>query len=204
MNVRRLALVGVAVAAVLALVWLVGGNAYARHREKQVERAWVQSFGPRQALLDRYAKTATNETARRLEALVKPLGLDLTPKTQDEITAQARASSESELPEDRARRAVSLYLTAELERPEAGIDAPPQEVREFFNTHAKALQGLEAELVASPPPSWDFDPSSVPDRQAIPNFYGLLRVQRMLLAEALVESFREDRASASRTLEASW
>jgi hypothetical protein len=113
MKASRLAVIGLAVAGVAALLWVVGGNAFARHREKQAEKAWVQSFGTLQDLLSRYPKTATNETARRLEDLAKPLGLDLTPRTQDSIAAEARStvkSRESEapwFPQD-----AFLYLTA--------------------------------------------------------------------------------------------
>ncbi len=205
MTIRKLAFVGLAAGGGLLLLWLVGGNAYARYRERQVERAWVQSFGTYELLLSRYPKTTTNETARRLETLVKPLGLDLTPKTHEAITAHAvssRSSSESEV--ERGRHAVSSYLTAELESPKSSIDLPPKEVSSFLSAHLGDLRAVEEELLTRPPPVWSHNPSIASDRQPIPDTTALISLQRTLLGKALEESARGDDSDAQRTLDASW
>jgi hypothetical protein len=205
MKLLRLAAIGLAVVGAAALFWLLGGNAFARYRERQTERAWVQSFGTLQDLLIRYPKTVTNDTARRLEHLVRPFDLDLTPKTSDSLVAEAVSTTNAPGREAlRPLQAAARYLTAQLERPEASIDPPQREVKDFFVSHGDDLHALEAELLASPPARWDFDPSSLPDRQPIPNIYAVLTLQRALLAEALVEAVSENAATAGLTLEASW
>jgi hypothetical protein len=73
MKPLRFAAIGFAVLCGLALLWLVGGNAFAKQRARRTERAWVQSFGTLPDLLKRYPRTSTNDTARRLKSLVKPL-----------------------------------------------------------------------------------------------------------------------------------
>jgi hypothetical protein len=203
MNIRRLALVGVAVAAVLALLWLVGGNAYARQRERQVEAEWIRCFGTLQQLVDRYAKTTTNDTARRLETLVKPLGLDLTPKDSEEMFPHEPFNSSPASQDNESWQAVLDYLTFQLQKPEAAIDPAPQTVSGFLTAHAADLSAVQEALLTLPPPAWSFDPASLPNHQSVPDSHALVRLQRVLLVETLVQS-GSDKTAAARTLEASW
>jgi hypothetical protein len=196
---------GIAVGGMLALLWLVGGNAYARYRKKLVERAWVQSFGPLQKLLDRCPKTTTNETARRLEKLAEPLGLDLAPTTDGVPPRDTRAVPKPGQKESEEEwQAVSRYLTSQLEKPEAGVDRPPKEVEEFFAAHGRDLRALATELAALPAPRWDFDPSIFPSHQPIPSLRALILLQRALLAGALVDPTGKNLGPPGQTLEASW
>jgi hypothetical protein len=206
MKLVRVAAIGLAVLCGLALLWLVGGNAFAKQRARRTERAWVESFGTLPNLLKRYPRTATNDTARRLEILARPLGLDLTPETHDALTAEAVSSTKPpEREVDRLRYTASVYLTSQrLEKPEAAIDPPPPEVKAFFTAHANDVRALEAELLASPPPRWDFDPASLPGKQPIPKIDAIIRLQRTLLAMALVESVGQNNVAVGRSLEASW
>lgn len=205
MKVSRFASVGLAITALLALLWIIGGNAYARYRERQVERAWVQSFGPLQKLLDRYPTTTRNETARRLERLAEPLGLDLAPKTEEMSSADARAVSRPDQKESEEEwQAVSRYLTSQLEKPEAGVDRPPKEVERFFAAHGSDLRALATELATSPAPRWDFDPSILPSHQPIPSLRALIRLQRALLAGGLIDPAGKNLGAPGQTLEASW
>lgn len=196
--------IGLAAMGAAVVLWLVGGNAFAHYRERQEEQAWAQSFGTLQDLLKRYPKTHTNETARRLEHLARPLGLDLTPRKPDALVARNVSSAKvSETLAERLRRAASRYLTEQLEKPGASIAPPPEELGRFFATQAQDLDALQAELLASVP-RWDFDASSLSGSQAIPNVSAVLSLQRILLAEALRESVSGDAMTASRTLETSW
>ena len=196
-KVLKISVAALAVAVCLVLLWPAAGGAYASRKQRQVENAWVGSFGTLQDLLKRYPKSNTNETARRLEELVKPLGLDLTPKDR-EVIIHEPVSRDSE-----SWKAVSEYLTAQLQKPEATIDPPPQEVGRFLNAHIGGLSAIEETLLNSPSPAWSFDPTSLPNRQVIPSVRVFLRLQRALLAEALVQA-GTDNAAAERTLEASW
>jgi hypothetical protein len=184
----------------MALAWLIGANAYARHRERQVEADWVRSFGPLQQLLDRYPKTTTNESARKVELLAKPLELDLTPKSSDTITADAKASTSAR----KIREAILRYLRSQLEKPDAAIDAPPSDVNSFLSGHASDLVAISNQLTKAEPPRWSFDPAGLPGRQPIPDVYGLIGLQRLLVAYALVESRNGDSVTANRVLDASW
>ncbi len=121
----RLAAIGLAVVGAAALLWLLGGSAFARYRERQTERAWVQSFGTLQDLLKRYPRTATNDTARRLKPLVKPLELDLIPRTHDDVASSARSSNAEA---DRAWQAVSRSERNPLKRVETVFLRPYQDL----------------------------------------------------------------------------
>jgi hypothetical protein len=205
----KIAVVAVVVGVCLVLLWLVAAPAYASRRQRQVEKDWVQSFGTLQHLLARYPKTDTNETAHRLEELVKPLGLDLTPRDPEEsIRGASRESSSA----DREWPALSPYLSSQLEKAEAAIDAPPVDVERFLTSHANDLRVLEEELLRSEPPRWNFDPAfrwrfepvSLSKRQPIPSFLAMLKLQRVFLAKALVECRAVNSDAAGRALDASW
>jgi hypothetical protein len=186
-----------AVGVCLVLLWPVVCGRYAIYKQKQVEKDWVQSFGTLQHLLDRYPKTETNETAHRLEELVKPLGLDLTPR-DPEVIFHEPVSRDSE-----SRKAVREYLTSQLQKPEAAIDPPPPGVLTFLTAHAGDLSAVEEALVTLPPPAWTFDSASLPRSQAIPSVLALNWLQRALLTEALTHA-GTDNAAAARALDASW
>jgi hypothetical protein len=201
----RFAWISLALAGGAVLLWLVGGNAYARYRERQVERAWVQSFGALRKSLGRYPKSTTNETARRLETLAEPLGLDLAPKAEEVSSADTRAVPKPGQKESEEEwQAVSRYLTSQLEKPEAGIVRPPKAVETFFAAHGRDLRALATELATSPVPRWDFDPSIFPSHQPIPSLRALIRLQRALLAGGLVDPAGNNLGAPGQTLEASW
>ena len=107
-------------------------------------------------------------------------------------------------PGDAARRAASEYLTGELERPDADLSPPPAAVAEFLRTHHQDLEAIEGELAAWSPPVWDFDVSRVHARRPLPDLYGLIQLERVLMARALAESRAGDASAARRTLDAAW
>ena len=96
------------------------------------------------------------------------------------------------------------FLMAQVARPEASVDPPPEEAKRFLEEKSGALDALESLLIAGPPPEWAFDLSVPRNDQRAPNGLGQMRVQRMLLARALVAAQGGQRDVAARTLEASW
>jgi hypothetical protein len=201
MKAWRIVVVALTLGVCLVLLWPALGGAYASHKQRQVENAWVGSFGSLQDLLKKYPKSTTNDTAHRLEELVKPLGLDLTPKDPEAVTNEITRGSSSA---DKEWPVLSPYLSSQLEKPDAAIDALPADLDRFLTAHAGDLRAVEAELLRSEPPHWNFDPASRSWHQPRPSVLVMIRLQKALLTEALVESRAANSDAAGRTLDASW
>ena len=204
MKISRFAFISLAAGAFLVLLWLVGGNAYARYRERQIEHAWIQSFGPRQRILDRYPKTRTNDTARRLEKLADPLGLDLTAQTRESWSDAVTTAKAGQEEAEEGWQAISRYLTSQVEKPEAAIAPAPKDVEDFFEAYGTDLSALAAELATAPAPLWGFDPSLLSSQRPIPNLIALMRLQKALLGGVLAHSGSKNLGASSQLLEASW
>jgi hypothetical protein len=178
----------------------MGGDAWAARREGRSEFAWTAAFGRLEDLKRKYPKIETNETAKRLEELAKALGFDLAP-----VVRTAGAAPRPRPPaEERTAQTTSDYISAQICRSEASIDAPPEELTRFLEEKRGTLEGIESLVIAGPPPMWSFDISR-PERDApVPNGLGQLRLQRILLARALSAALGGRGDAAARSLEASW
>jgi hypothetical protein len=195
----RLAAAVLAALAALAGVWIVGGNAWATHREAQCDRAWTATFGSVDDLKKKYPTRVTNETAKRLVELTRGTVFDLTPVVGPLEPEGMRRSAEW----NRSQSAVD-YLQAQAAKAEAAIDPPPEETVRFLDERRAALDGIEALLIAGPPPEWALDLSLPADERRPPNGLGQIRVQRILLARALTAAQGGHGDVAARSLEASW
>lgn len=200
MKLRHVAVLSVSAAFLSACVWIMGGDAWAARREGRSEFTWNAAFGPLEDLKKKYPKLETNETAKRLEELAKALGFDLAPTVRT-----AGAAPRPRTPaEERRAQATGDFLSAQIERSEAPIEEPPEELTRFLEEKRVGLDGIESLLIAGPPPTWSFD-VSLPERDApVPNGLGLLRIQRILLARALSAARGGRGEAAARSLEASW
>ncbi len=188
----------------LLLLWTFGGGAWAAHRERVEERAWVASFGTWERLLGTHPKTATNDTARHLERLGQRLGLELKLRSPADATARTASRVGPESETERGVRGLSHYLTAQLEAAEAEAAPPPPEVNAFLAAHSSDLEALETELLAAAPPTWHFDPTLTWNQNPILDTTASIGIQRVLLARSLAAAASGDEAGAGRALEASW
>jgi hypothetical protein len=184
----------------LTALWIVGGNMWAARREERCDRAWTATFGSLDDLKKKYPKRETNETAKRVEVLAKDLGLDLAPSERTAGGVPRRLTPV----EEKRGQAILDYTSAEIIKPEASIDAPPEEISRFFEEKSVGLDAIESLLVAGPPPQWSFDISRPESDGQMPNGSGHIRLQRALLARALASAQGSYNEAAARTLGASW
>ncbi len=194
----RIASAVVAGAAALAGAWIVGGNAYAARREAAAERVFEATFGSRAALQAKYAVAGSNGEARRVEELAKALGSDVSLGTRESWKRARDGFSEKE------RAAIGDYPREQLTRPDRSTAPASPELAAVLEKRRSSLTTFEEFLVSSPPPRWAFDAREDRDARREPNGLGHMRVQRLLVADALAASAREDSAGAVRALEASW
>lgn len=195
----RLLAAGAAVLAAAGCAWVFGGNAYAAKREREAVRAKEKAFGPRAALEAKYASAEPNAEARRAEELAKSVGCDLTPKPR----GSRRVNGGGEFSE-KERAAIGDYVTAQLVRGDDSVSPPSPELAAILEKRRAPLTAFEEFLVSSPPPKWAFDVRADHDGRLEPNGLGHIRVQRLLVADALAASARVDSAGAARAIEASW
>jgi hypothetical protein len=194
----RLLAAGAAALVAGAGAWIVVGNAYAVRREAAAERAFEATFGPRAALEAKYAAAGSNAEAREAETLARALGSDVSLGTRESRKKVVDGFSEKE------RAAVMDYVTAQLVRPDDSVSAPRPEAAATLEARRAALTTFEEFLVSSPSPKWAFDTRVDRDARLEPNGLGHIRVQRLLIADALAASARGDSAGGQRALEASW
>jgi len=199
-KVRRVVIVSLAALLLLTALWVVGGNAWAARREEQCDRAWTATLGSLDDLKKKYPKRETNETAKKLEALSKDLGFDLAPA----VRAAGSVSRRLTPAEEKRGQTINDYVSAQISRPDASIDVPPEELSRFFEQKKVALDAIESLLVAGPPPEWAFDVSVPESDRPIPNGLGQIRLQRTLMARTLAAARGGNNEAAARALEASW
>jgi hypothetical protein len=200
MKLRRVVVLSLAAVFLATGLWLVGGNMWAARREEQCDLAWTAAFGSLDDLKKKYPKRETNEAAKQVEELSKVLGFDLAPSVRT-VGTMPRPLAPAE-----AKRGQALldYISTQISKPEASIDAPPEELTRFLEEKRGTLEGIESLVIAGPPPMWSFEISR-PERDApVPNGLGQLRLQRILLARALSAALGGRGDAASRPLEASW
>lgn len=197
MRFLRVAAAGIAALAALAGAWILGGNAYAARRERAVDRAFEDTFGPRAAVEAKYAVASTNPEARKAEELAHALGFDLRPR-KGRVTGSHSTVPEAE------RAAIGDYVTEQVARADGTVKAPPPAAAAVLASHRIALSRLEDALVSGEVPRWALDLHGDQEERLVPNALGHMQTQRFLIADALASVARGEGAAAARALEASW
>ena len=184
---RILRLVVCIVLAVIVGVWVTGSLVAARGMQRIGEEQWPAGLGTLASIETRFPPQKTNDSARRLVALAKPLGISF-----------ETASSQP----DALRTAIGQYLKAEHIRAEAAIGEPPAEVQTYLAAHETEIDALRDHLLHGDSIVWDLDLSKGFDAP-VPNLTGHMHVGRLLIARALVRG-RGDDPRAWDDLHAAW
>lgn len=121
------------------------------------------------------------------------LGIDLDPDNP-----QARHPSAEDV-QALARAGVSSWLDAQISSAEDTVAPPPAAFRDFLRDHHGPLWNVIAVLEKRSPESL-----MKADSPAVPKFLPFVRLEKLLLATALVESADGNTIGAARALEASW
>jgi hypothetical protein len=199
-KLRRVVVLSLAAAFLATGLWVVGGNMWAARREERCDRAWTATFGGLDDLKKKYPKRETNEAAKQVEELSKVLGFDLAPSVRT-VGTMPRPLAPAE-----AKRGQALldYISVQISKPEASIEAPPEEVTRFLEEKRADLDAIESLLIAGPPPEWAFDLSLPENDRRMPNGLGQMRLQRVLVGRVLARAHAGHHDQAARSLEASW
>ena len=178
----------------------------------------------RSAFEAQFPKSEASAGALQLERLAAPLGIELAPKEEAEPrpleATPTSASGEAPVPaiNGRERRrpsaeesagyqrigeAVFGFLERELKNPTEKIGVPSRELEGFLEEHRDALVSIESVLLRDADVHWEVDVSRGYGGP-LPNVLGQMRLQRLIVARALLEARRGETEGALQTLEVSW
>jgi hypothetical protein len=155
-----------------------------------------------------FPKSEASAAAIELEKLAAALGIDLVPT----IGFPAAPKDDKDRPRPAAEAAVASqamsvglneYTDRELKSSGDRIGPPSEALDRYMTEHAADLAAIESLLLRETEVRWETDPKAGQNGPR-PNYLGLMRLQRLLIARSLNEARREDLESAERLLEASW
>jgi hypothetical protein len=178
-------------------------------REPIAVAAWTKAFGNPEAVLGRFPVQQDDEVARRLCSLTLKLGIRMTPPPtrNDDLLRPGSPISPVDQTVD-VHDAIHHFVDQALGRESTPLELPSEKVRGFLSAHSSEIDDIVALLAESQPPRWRMEVNKGVEAP-VPNLLGQLRLQRLLVAEALasIEDGRDAVAGkifrASRTLNAS-
>jgi hypothetical protein len=169
--------------------------AYAAWRLQRANATWASTGMSMDALLERFPRTEESSSARALDELVQPLGLEriyYDPRLPTRTGAKADAI---------ALKAIATYATALTTlRDDARIPAPDV-VDDYLRRHAADIATVEDYLSTAPPLVYAADLPSAP-HDPVPPLSALRQLQTVLIVQAVLAGARGDAAGASRALDA--
>jgi hypothetical protein len=122
------------------------------------------------------------------------LGIDFNekdPKAAHPDAADAKAFNAAQF---------GAWLDAQIQSPDDALESPPVALREYLRDRDAAVWSV-VEALEKGAPEWESDFPKGEDRGPL---LQIIRLQKLLLATALIEEQQGDAAQASRALEASW
>jgi hypothetical protein len=142
--------VGVIGSIVLTIsIYLIGGNMYATEQEKPLEQS-IASY------VRQHPKTAPNQSAIDLQALMAKLGLSVDAfgdgteaKVKPDKTAIAEWKAIGTILLDTAGK--------QVDKTEDSIESLPVKLSNYLKTHQTDIQAIETQLINNPIPEWGSD-----------------------------------------------
>jgi hypothetical protein len=177
----------------LPLLWVLGGNWWARQQENQSQQQW-------QALTAQFAHRGANQAALQLEALSASLGINLLGIKSDRPQPSPAEIKQVEL----IHQDLQAFLERQLEDATNAVEPLPQRLQNYLKVHATQLEAIRRQGLAGEMPQWDVAMPYPDVTQVRPNFAGFVKLQRLLLVDALEKYQLGQTEAAIASLEASW
>ncbi len=171
-----------------ALVWFGAGTIRAARRERTVETAWAESFGPLAEITAKFPAHPTNDAAHALEELARSLGIELRPR-EEQASDELSRPKKTDL--DDVRAPLEKWVDHEAAKSEGLPEAPPAAVAAYFASHAATLDAIEKSLLAGPAPDWALDLTKLHAAPS-PNVLGHMLLARTLVGRAEARAAAKD------------
>ena len=164
-------------------------------QEAAILEEWTKEFGDPAGLPSRLPATPDDPVALRVAEKAKELEIEMHASSRE--PGEPLHDSRDRLFDDLGR-----YVRMQLERTSGELEAPPTDVCDYLEQHAPAIDEMAEILADSDPPRWEAAPASPVGPS--PNLRGHLRLQRVLVADALARTLRGEPGAAERRLLAAW
>lgn len=176
--------------ALIVTAWLIGSVTAKTALHNTERETWPAGLGTLASARARVWPQTTNDAARQLVALAKPLQISFDmPPPRNRVAAPVNG-------------AVMDHLKAEHARAEATIGAAPAEVVAYLAAHQKEIDAVRDHLLRAETIQWDFLPTEWLDAP-VPNLVGHMSLARLLTVRAL-EYGRAKDPRAWDDLHAAW
>ncbi len=171
----------------------------------------------RSALEAQFPRRPASGPALALEELAASLGLDLAPRrTETEIPSDEHGTPSVRKGDGRSRpapetakafesvgSAAGQFVDREVRTSQEKVAPPSPSLERFLADHEGEMAAIQSLLLREDDVRWEMDASKGAE-SPLPNLLGFLRLQKLLLAKALIEIRGGRSDEALQTLEASW
>ena len=161
--------------------------------------AWRAEFGDPKDLLTSFPKTDDDARAGQLSELARGLGVEFarpTPSNDGGTSEVARRNAEPFY-------SLSEYDNKALAESTGPIVPLPEVAASFHRAQKDRIENLVTFLELGTPPRWQMNSTLGPEAP-VPNLQALVRLNRVLVTEALIRSQAADVSGARRALLAAW
>lgn len=183
----------------LSLLTALGLTVWKASVDRQLDANWRRSFGGA-SILERYPATRDNATVLDLETLGAAIGIEMAPAdTPGRIHPTPEAAKRFEA----IRKSLTDFFNASKISTGEPLAPLPPELSAFLESVRPNLDTLRARLAQGPPPVWARDLEAGFETR-IPNYLGVLMLQKLLLLKAREQLRTGREAQAGEILETSW
>ncbi len=176
---------------------LIIANALANEPETSIE-------SDRQQFLSQFPDSPTNESAKELEKLALPLGLDLVKMPDEEAAAISETQKQAF---EEIKEELDKYLDGAAAQTSDRIELPPEKLRGYLEANASILEVLSDYVLKEETPQWQTDVTWIATgalNAPLPSWIGLLNLEKILLLDALDKSRLGRNEEAIARFAASW
>jgi hypothetical protein len=140
---------------------------------------------------------AHNQTATDLEKIAGELGILLHSSTEESVNQ----SKKSEL--EKIEMSMSQFLDQQITDPTNQLDKLPNNLQTYLTNNQAALNRIRNLIVNGEPLQWKFQPTWQID-DPLPSFLGLVRLQKILLLDAIAQKAAGNSQLMQENLETAW
>jgi hypothetical protein len=191
-----------AAAGLFIVICLIGALALTAWRasvDRRLDAGWRRSLGGA-SFLERYPATQENATVRDLEKLGAAIGIDMAPfETPGHVHPAPEAAKRFEAIKEPLK---DFYAKSRVST-EGTLAPPPPRLAAFLESVRPGLDAIRSRLAKGPAPVWARDLEAGWETK-IPNYLGVLMLQKLLLLDAGQQLRAGRETQAGEILETSW
>ena len=167
--------------------------------DRRLDAGWRKSLGGA-SFLERYPAVQDNATVRDLETLGAAIGIDMAPvDTPGHVHPAPEAAKRFEA----LKGPLKDFYAVDRSATEASLAPLPPNLAAFLESARPTLDSVRVRLAQGPPPVWARNLEAGFEIK-IPNYVGVLMLQKLLLLDAREQLRAGREAQAGEILETSW